>query len=48
MTFVQVGPATQEAHDDSSNEGFEPLANIFALGDCCANVENPLPSLAQA
>lgn len=25
----------------------EPLPNVFALGDCCANSDTPLPALAQ-
>ncbi|EIE24104.1 mitochondrial type-II NADH dehydrogenase [Coccomyxa subellipsoidea C-169] len=35
------------AGDKSSNDDFEPLHNIFALGDCCANKEHALPALAQ-
>ena len=31
-----------------SNQGLEPVPDVYALGDCCANVEAPLPALAQA
>ncbi len=40
----QVG---SENHEVSSNEEFKPLGDIYALGDCSANVEGPLPALAQ-
>ncbi|CAK0752207.1 hypothetical protein CVIRNUC_002128 [Coccomyxa viridis] len=43
----QVQHHHEESHEESSNAGFEPLKDIYALGDCCANVEGPLPSLAQ-
>ena len=44
---LQVQHHHEESHEESSNAGFEPLKDIYALGDCCANVEGPLPSLAQ-
>ena len=34
-------------HEESSNAEFKPLGDIYALGDCSANVEGPLPALAQ-
>lgn len=50
----EVGPTqmdeisiTQDEEDlDAATLG-EPYHNIFALGDCCANAEHPLPALAQ-
>ena len=45
---LQVKHNTAESHGHSSNDEFQPLDNIYALGDCCANVESPLPALAQA
>lgn len=44
---AKVGQNAVEAGDKSSNDDFEPLHNIFALGDCCANKEQALPALAQ-
>ena len=26
----------------------QPLDNVYALGDCCADLDRPLPALAQA
>ena len=43
----QVEPNHAESHEDSSNAEFQPLGDIYALGDCCANIEGPLPALAQ-
>ena len=45
---AQVPHNTKEAHESASNEEYKPVPNIFAMGDCCANVETPLPALAQA
>ncbi|BDA46213.1 Internal alternative NAD(P)H-ubiquinone oxidoreductase A1 [Coccomyxa sp. Obi] len=44
---AEVKHNTAESHGNPSNDNFRPLDNIYALGDCCANIENPLPSLAQ-
>lgn len=43
----QVEPQHAESHEESSNAAFTPLGDIYALGDCSANVEGPLPALAQ-
>ena len=43
----QVEPQHAESHEESSNAEFTPLGDIYALGDCSANVEGPLPALAQ-
>lgn len=47
MSGGQVGHTAAEGNGELSNDDFVPLENIFALGDCCANTENPLPALAQ-
>ena len=45
----QVSVETVPGKDErESNQGLEPVPDVFALGDCCANVEAPLPALAQA
>ncbi|KAK9906340.1 hypothetical protein WJX75_000240 [Coccomyxa subellipsoidea] len=44
---AEVGHTAAEGNGELSNNDFVPLENIFALGDCCANTENPLPALAQ-
>ena len=45
---VQVKQGTKDDHHEQRyREEFEPLKDVFALGDCCANVKAPLPSLAQ-
>lgn len=31
-----------------TNQGLEPVPDVYSMGDCCANVETPLPALAQA
>lgn len=42
---VEAVPGKDERE---SNQGLEPVPDVYALGDCCANVEAPLPALAQA
>jgi hypothetical protein len=44
----QVQQGTKDDHHETRYDAFEPLQGVFALGDCCANVKTPLPSLAQA
>ena len=44
---VSVGGVPGE-DERESNQGLEPVPDVYALGDCCANVEAPLPALAQA
>lgn len=47
---VQV-KMTEEEHPEGASkelEQFQSLNNIYALGDCSANIGNPLPALAQA
>ena len=39
-------PGQDEARE--TNQGLEPVPDVYSLGDCCANVETPLPALAQA
>ncbi len=47
-TLLQVEQARSGSEEErSSNAEYQPLGDIYALGDCCANVEGPLPSLAQ-
>ncbi|GLI68456.1 hypothetical protein VaNZ11_012878 [Volvox africanus] len=33
--------------DTPSTSRLEPVPHVYALGDCCANPDNPLPALAQ-
>ncbi|KAK9842472.1 hypothetical protein WJX81_001619 [Elliptochloris bilobata] len=33
--------------DRETNQGLEPVPDVYSMGDCCANVETPLPALAQ-
>ena len=47
LGHAQVKQGTKDDHHEERYEQFEPLADVFALGDCCANVKTPLPSLAQ-
>ena len=37
----------EEHPEGSQTEHLRPLQNVFALGDCCANIGTPLPALAQ-
>ena len=37
----------QDEHRET-NQGLEPVPDVYSMGDCCANVETPLPALAQA
>lgn len=50
----EVGPTkmdevsiTQDEEELDATSLGEPYDNIFALGDCCANADSPLPALAQ-
>ena len=43
----QVQQGTKDDHHETRYDAFEPLQGVYALGDCCANVKTPLPSLAQ-
>ena len=48
VQVLQVEQARCGSEEErSSNAEYQPLGDIYALGDCCANVEGPLPSLAQ-
>eukprot|EP00884_Botryococcus_braunii_P021353 jgi/Botrbrau1/7901/Bobra.9_2s0074.1 len=49
-----TGPASEAEVKINNNEEqhtedtvLEPLGDVYALGDCCANVDRPLPALAQ-
>jgi hypothetical protein len=44
-----VSPLTDEiSNGNSKGEGVvRPVHDVYALGDCCANTEQPLPALAQ-
>lgn len=33
--------------DTPSTSALAPVPHVFALGDCCANPDAPLPALAQ-
>lgn len=44
---MQVKQGTQDDHHEDRYSRFEPLQDIYAMGDCCANVQTPLPALAQ-
>ena len=44
----QVAMDTDEHPEGASYEHLRALKNVHALGDCCANVGQPLPALAQA
>ena len=44
---MQVSAAGKVEDELHTNTGLEPVPDIYALGDCCANVETPLPALAQ-
>lgn len=46
-TLPQVTMVTDEESSELGPPG-SPLGNVFALGDCCADLDNPLPALAQA
>lgn len=37
----------QDEEDTEQHRDWQPADGIFALGDCCAQAENPLPPLAQ-
>jgi NADH:ubiquinone reductase (non-electrogenic) len=40
-------PSPSSSSSSNSTAGFASYPNIYALGDCCANTDNPLPPLAQ-
>lgn len=37
----------QDEEDTEQHKNWEAVGNIYALGDCCADPERPLPALAQ-
>lgn len=37
----------QDEEDTDQHRDWQPVEGIYALGDCCAQAENPLPALAQ-
>ncbi len=37
----------QDEEDTDQHRDWQPVGGIYALGDCCAQAENPLPALAQ-
>ena len=43
---VEHKPDQDEGRE--TNQGLEPVPDVYSMGDCCANVETPLPALAQA
>jgi hypothetical protein len=47
LRILQVSIVVDE-EDFDTNQRLEPLPNVYSLGDCCANLETPLPALAQA
>lgn len=46
---LQVDTKHHEHHESEQqrNELLRPLGDIYALGDCSANIGTPLPALAQ-
>ena len=38
----------QDEEDTDQHKDWAPVHNVYALGDCCADLERPLPALAQA
>ena len=46
---MQEVDATKTEHPEQQEgkEELVPLEGVYALGDCCANTETPLPALAQ-
>ena len=38
----------QDEEDTEQHRDWQPVDGIYALGDCCAQAESPLPALAQA
>ena len=43
----QVAMGTDEHPEGATYEHLRALKNVHALGDCCANIGQPLPALAQ-
>ncbi|PSC72864.1 internal alternative NAD(P)H-ubiquinone oxidoreductase mitochondrial-like [Micractinium conductrix] len=37
----------QDEEDVDQHKDWVPVGNVYALGDCCADLERPLPALAQ-
>ena len=44
---MQVNMDTEEHNTGHGKEMYRPVEGCWALGDCCANMELPLPALAQ-
>lgn len=38
---------TEEHPEGHTSEHLRALKHVYALGDCCANIGQPLPALAQ-
>ncbi len=38
----------QDEEDTDLHKDWAPVPNVYALGDCCADLDRPLPALAQA
>lgn len=38
----------QDEEDTDQHKDWVPAPRVYALGDCCADLERPLPALAQA
>jgi len=51
MSDISMALQDEDLLEPSSSEGspagMVPLDNVFSLGDCCANLDDPLPALAQ-
>ncbi len=37
----------QDEEDTNQHKSWTPVGDIYALGDCCADPDRPLPALAQ-
>ena len=46
-TVMQVKMLVEEYDTDHGKEMYKQVECCYALGDCCANMELPLPALAQ-
>ncbi len=44
---MQVSVNQDEEKRHPKHDDLVPVPGVYALGDCCANVEGPLPPLAQ-
>lgn len=47
MGGVQVKMHVEEHDTGHGKEKYKQVDSCYALGDCCANMELPLPALAQ-